>query len=72
MINGLFANLLCVLGCVFVNSYIMGTMNIPVAFAIFEWRHVLIMLGLSLLTAVASAVLPIIKISKKKPVELIR
>ena len=72
LINGLFANLLCVLGCVFVNSYIMGTMNIPVAFAIFEWRQVLIMLGLSLLTAVASAGLPIIKISKKKPVELIR
>lgn len=72
LINGALANILCVLGCRLVNAYIMGIMNIPVAFAIFEWQQVLILFGLSLLTSVISSVLPIIKISKKKPVELIR
>ncbi len=72
LINGALANMLCVLGCELVNAYIMGTMNIPVAFVIFEWKQVIILFVLSLLTSVISSVLPIIKISKKKPVELIR
>lgn len=71
-INGILANMLCVLGCNLVNAYIMGTMHIPVAFVIFEWQQVLILFGLSILTSVISSVLPIVKISKKKPVELIR
>lgn len=72
LINGVLANVLCAVGCTVVNSYIMNIMNISVAFALFEIRQVLIILGISLLTAVLSSALPIIKISKKKPVELIR
>lgn len=72
LICGVLANVLCAVGCTLVNSYIMNTMNISVAFALFEIRQVLIILGVSLLTAVLSSALPIIKISKKKPVELIR
>ena len=72
LINGALANMLCVLGCGLVNTYIMEVMHIPVAFVIFEWQQVLILFGLSLLTSAISSVLPIIKISKKKPVELIR
>jgi ABC-type lipoprotein export system ATPase subunit len=72
LINGLLANALCVLGCALVNAYIMNTMNIFVSFAMFGGRQLLIILLMSLSTAVVSSVLPIIKISKKKPVELIR
>ena len=72
LINGGLANILCVSGSELVNAYIMGTMNIPVAIVIFEWKQVIILFVLSLLTSVISSVLPIIKISKKKPVELIR
>ena len=72
LINGVLANGLSALGCLLVNTYIMETMNIPIAFALFGIRQVLIILGVSLLTAIVSSALPIIKISKKKPVELIR
>lgn len=71
-INGVFANILCVFGGTLVNSYIMNVMHIPVSFILFEIRQVLIIFGVSLLTAILSSVLPIIKISKKKPVALIR
>ena len=72
LINGILANVLCVVGCVLVNSYIINTMNIAVTFALYGIRQIFVILGLSLLTAVASSALPIVKISKKKPVELIR
>ena len=72
VINGVLACALSALGCMLVNSYIMETMNIFVAFALFEVRQILIISGISLLTAFLSSALPIFKISKKKPVDLIR
>ena len=72
IINGILANLLSVLGCFLVNSYIMNEMSIFVSFALFGVRQLLMISGLSLLTAVLASALPIIKISKKKPVDLIR
>ena len=72
LINSIFANILCVVGCALVNSYIMNTMNIYVAFALFGVRQIFMIVGLSLLTSVVSSALPIARISKKKPVELIR
>ena len=71
-INGVLACGLSALGCLLVNSYIMNTMNIFVAFALFGGRQILIIYFVSLLTAFLSSALPIFKISKKKPVELIR
>ena len=72
VINGILACVLSALGCMLVNSYIMNTMNIFVAFALFGVRQILIISGVSLLTAFLSSALPIFKISKKKPVDLIR
>ena len=72
VINGVLACALSALGCMLVNSYIMETMNIFVAFALFEVRQIFIISGISLLTAFLSSALPIFKISKKKPVDLIR
>ena len=72
IINGVLASAFSALGCLFVNSYIKNTMQIFVSFALFGVRQVLLITGMSLLLSVISSALPIIKISKKKPVELIR
>lgn len=72
LINGVLANVLSALGCALVNSYIMNTMNVFISFALFGIRQILVISGISLLTAILSSALPIIKISKKKPVDLIR
>ncbi len=72
VINGLLANVLAWVGCMLVNVYTVKVMNISVHFALFGVHQVLIISAVCLLTALASSLLPIIKISKKKPVELIR
>ena len=71
IVNALFACVFSAVGCVLVNSYIMNVMNIFVAFALFGVRQILIISGVSLITAFLSSVLPIIKIARKKPVDLI-
>lgn len=55
-----------------VNLYIREVMQVFVDFALFGIRQVLLITGLSIALSVLSSALPIIKISKKKPVELIR
>ncbi len=72
LVNAILATVITMVGCVLVNMYIMNVMYISVAFAIFGTRQVLLIFGVSLLTAVISSVFPIMKISKEKPVELIR
>ena len=72
VINGILANIFAVLSCSFVNAYIVEIMNISVHFALFGGRQILIISIISLLTAILASTLPIIKISKKKPIELIR
>ncbi len=72
VINGILANIFAVIGCNFVNGYIVEIMNISVHFALFGIRQVFIILIISLLTAILSSSFPIFKISQKKPVELIR
>ena len=72
LINGILANICAVVGCLLVNKYIVEVMGISVHFALFGIRQILMISGVSLLTAIVSSLLPIIKISKKKPVELIR
>jgi len=72
LINGVLAIVFAAVGCYLVNTYVMNVMNIFVAFALFEVRQILLILGVSLLTALLSSAIPIVKIAKKKPVELIR
>ncbi len=72
IINGILATAITALGCMLVNMYIMNVMNIGIAFAIFGIRQFSIIFGISLLTAILSSAFPIIKISKEKPVDLIR
>ena len=59
-------------GCDLVNSYIMEQMNIAIPFALFGVRQVLFVFALAVLTAVIASVVPIVKIVKTKPVDLIR
>lgn len=72
IVNGILANAFASLGCLLVNSYIVNIMNVSIHFALFGARQILIIAAISLLTAILSSALPIVKISKKKPVELIR
>ena len=72
VINGILANVLSILGCNLVNAYIVEVMHISVHFALFGFRQILIITAISVLTAILASSLPIIKISKKKPIELIR
>ena len=70
--NGVLANVFAIFGVNLVNKYIVEIMNISVHFALFGVRQVLIISLVSLLTGILSSILPIFKITKKKPVELIR
>lgn len=72
IINGILATIIAALGCIFVNAYIANVMHISIAFAIFGIRQVLVIFAMSILTAILSSALPISKIAKEKPVDLIR
>ena len=71
IINGILANVFARFGCSFVNSYIMNVMNVSIQFALFGVRQILIIGAISLATAIVSSALPLVKISRKKPVDLI-
>lgn len=60
------------IACQFINSYIVEVMNLTFKIALFDFRQVILILFASLITGVLSSLRPIIKVSKKKPVELIR
>ena len=72
LINIVLATCMVAVGCVIVNMYILNVMNINIPFALFGIRQALIIFGLSIFTAVISSAMPILKISKEKPVDLIR
>jgi ABC-type antimicrobial peptide transport system permease subunit len=72
LINAVIAIGVGALGCIFVNMYIANVMNINIPFALFGVRQVALILGLSIGTAIISSAAPILKISKEKPVDLIR
>lgn len=70
--NGILANIFAVVGASLVNTYIVEVMNISVQFVLFGIRQVWIISVITLLTGILSSILPIFKIAKKTPVELIR
>ena len=72
VVNAILACIVTAVACIFVNKYIMDQLNIPLNFAMFDMRQVILITLASLVTAVLSSILPIMKICKEKPVELIR
>ena len=72
LINGVLASIVAGVGCIFVNMYIRNIMDLAIDFALYGSRQVIIIMIASIVTATVSSLLPIIKISKEKPVKLIR
>ena len=72
LINAIVASVVTAVGCIFVNNYIVNVMQIPIPIALFGIRQALMIFGLSIGTAIVSCILPIIRIAKRKPVDLIR
>ena len=71
-ISGLIASALSYFACSIVNHYIKDVMNLIVNFAIFGIRQVIVIFAISIITGIVASIIPIIKIAKEKPVELIR
>jgi ABC-type lipoprotein release transport system permease subunit len=72
LINGAIASGVAYVGCLVVNYYIKTFMNMTVDFAIFGVRQVMFIMLASIIAGVLSSILPITKICKEKPVDLIR
>lgn len=72
LINCVFAIGLTAIGCFVINTYILEIMHISIPFAIFGVRQSIIIFCLSIFTAIISSAIPILKITKEKPVDLIR
>ena len=72
VINTIFACIFTSIGSMVVNNYIRNVMNISINFSSFGFRQIGVISLFSILSAVASALIPIFKINKEKPVDLIR
>ena len=72
LINAVLASIVAGVGCIFVNLYIRNIMELAADFAIYGVRQVIFIMLASIITGVISSLIPIIKICKEKPVELIR
>lgn len=72
VINGILASIIAFVACVFVNSYIRDFMQLGINFALYGFRQVIVIFAISIVTGIASSIIPIIKIAREKPVDLIR
>ena len=72
IVNAILANIMAFIGCIFVNMYIKDVMHLTINFAIFGFRQVIIISAISIITGIISSLIPIIRICKEKPIELIR
>lgn len=72
LINAVVASIVGALGSLLVNAILSGYLNLYIPLATYGIREVLIIFGLSLGVGVISASIPIISISRQKPVETIR
>ncbi len=72
LINSILAVVISIVGCVFVNAYVKNIMTISANFALYSYRQVIFTVVLCFITAIISSIIPIVKICKEKPVNLIR
>lgn len=72
LINGVLACLTSWIACTLVNNYLVNVMHFVVNFALFGVRQVFVIFGISILAAIISSIMPIVKIAREKPVDLIR
>ncbi len=71
-INTILAILISLAGCALVNAYVKSVMLISANFALYSVRQVAFITILCFITAILSSIIPIVKICKEKPVQLIR
>lgn len=72
VIIGSLGSLFGFVGCGLVNSYLVERMSFSLPIASFGARQVLIIVAGSLFAGVLSSIVPIVRVAKQKPVELIR
>ena len=72
LINAVCACVIAGVGCIFVNMFLSTYLNLYIPLAAFGIRQVLIIIALSVLVGIISAIMPIWSVSKQKPVETIR
>jgi ABC-type antimicrobial peptide transport system permease subunit len=72
LISGIFATIFSYVACIIVSGYIMNIMNLSISFVLFGARQIIIIMLASLVTGFLASLIPIIRITKEKPVELIR
>ena len=72
IINAILASILTFFACKLVNNYIVDIMSLNIHFALYGVKQVIIIFIASIVTGIISSLSPILKISKEKPVELIR
>ncbi len=72
LINSVLAVAISLIGCMFVNLYVKEVMMISANFALYTARQIIFTVALCFITAIVSSIIPIIKICKEKPVQLIR
>lgn len=72
ILNGAIASFAAWFGCGIINSYIQGVMGLAISFAIYTTRQIVLIMSASIITAIVSSLIPIIKICREKPVQLIR
>ncbi len=72
LINVVCASVVAGVGCIFVNMFLANYLGLYIPLASFGVRQVLVILGLSVAVGIISASIPLISVSKQKPVETIR
>ncbi len=72
IISGILGIGVAILGCGFINGYLVEIMNLSFKIAMFDIKQGLLIMGSSVLAGILSSILPIAKIAKEKPVNLIR
>lgn len=72
ILSGLLASIVGWLGCKFVNNYLVEVMNLSLSIALFGSRQIALIIFGSIFAGVLSSIIPIVKVVKEKPVQLIR
>ncbi len=72
LISGIFACVISFFACELVNYYIKDIMSLLVNFAIYGVRQIIMIFSIGVITGILASIVPIIKIAREKPVDLIR
>ncbi len=72
LINGILGCIVSGVACVLINDYLVNVMNLSFRMAVFGLRQIGVITAGSVLAGLLSSIIPIIKIAREKPVNLIR